>query len=151
MLLLLRSKLRMLRLCLLLLAKRFPNERCNWLSLTRRRWPGIRVAASSSDDQRQCETDRLDAVVGLLLVPLRHIFIVNGYYDVTPLQMPVRWTPIEHPLYRQVSVKFLAPLKSESPGGVQVVPPEINHKLPVLPGHVRREKQTLEFSRRILP
>lgn len=58
------------------------------------------------------------------------------------------WT---YPLYRQVSVKFLAPLKSESPGGVQVVPPEINHKLPVLPGHVRREKQTLEFSRRILP
>jgi len=49
-----------------------------------------------SDDQRQCETDGLDAVVGLLLVPLRHIFIVNGYYDVTPLQMPVRWTPIEH-------------------------------------------------------
>lgn len=43
------------------------------------------------------------------------------------------WT---YPLYRQVSVTFLAPLKSESPRGVQVVPPEINHKLPVLPSHV---------------
>lgn len=96
--------LMMLRLCLLLLllllAKRFPNERCHWLSLlTRRCWPGIEVAASSSDDERQCETDGLNEVISLLLVPVGHIFIVHGHYDVTALQMPVRWTSVEDPLY----------------------------------------------------